>query len=200
MPDPNYRYFLGFRPDPGLRARLAALGGAVGQADRRVRPIQLHLTLCVIAELAQRDRFIAARVGAALAERALASCPIRLGRVRGGAGGVALHSLGTQREIRQFYNLLVACLAERGLVPLHRRSGLHPHVTLGYDRCSFEPFITPCEWVPDEILLIESWLGRGFHKILGRWPLLPSPQGELPFDGPLRPFPPLATGGNRLAA
>ena len=191
MWQPAYRYFLGFRPDPALSAWLASLYAPAGQFNRVVRLEHLHLTLCVIAELAQRDRFIAPRVDAALSGRMLASCLIRLSWIRGGAAGAALFTVGRQGEIQQLYRLLVACLAERRLFPLHRRSGLRPHVTLGYDICRFETFRLPREWVPDELLLIESEVGKGIHNVIGRWPLLPPPQGALPFDPALAPLPPV---------
>lgn len=195
-----FRYFIGFRPNPALRAWLTSISGFAGQFDKRIRPAHLHLTLCVIAECAQRDRFIASRVDAAFAGRMLSSCLIRLGRVRGGPGGAALHSLGGRAEIEQLYRLILACLAERGLFPLHRRSGLRPHVTLGYDPCRFAPFNLPCEWVPDEILLIESEVGEGIHNVFGRWPLLPPPQGSLPYDAPSTPFATLSNHGHALAS
>ena len=50
--------------------------------------------------------------------------------------------------------------------------------------CRFDPFRAPCEWVPGEILLIESEHGLTCHNVLGRWPLLPPPQGTFPFSDP----------------
>jgi 2'-5' RNA ligase len=73
--------------------------------------------------------------------------------------------------------------------------GFHPHLTIGHDRCAFEPFLILHEWVPDELLLIESGVGNGVHNILGRWPLLPARQGLLPFDQPFPPVHQRATGG-----
>jgi 2'-5' RNA ligase len=181
----GYRYFLGFRPDPILRAWLASLGAAAGQIEKRVAAEYLHLTLCVIAEGDDRDPFILARVTAALAGEALASCPIRLGRVIGGAGA-AIHTLGRQEEIQGFYRVLIARLASRDLFPLHRRSGLNPHVTLGYDRGPDVRYKRPREWIPTQLFLIESEVGQGRHNILGRWPLLPPPQGFFPFAAPDR--------------
>jgi 2'-5' RNA ligase len=184
-----YRYFLGFRTDPGLGRSLAAIGAEAGQ---RVRPELLHLTLCVIAEEGERDRFVLSRVGAALAGRALHAVRIALGRVSGGAGGAAVRTIGRQDDIQDFYGALARWLAGRGLAPLHRTSGLHPHVTLGHDPCLFHSFNVAIEWLPDELLLIESEVGRSRHNLLGRWPLLPPRQGRLPFAEPV--------AGRRLAS
>lgn len=184
-----YRYFLGFRTGAGLGRLLAAIGARAGQ---RVRPGHLHLTLCVIAEAKERDRFLLARVRAALAGRALHSFRIPLGRVSGGPGGALVRTVGRQDGIRDFYGALVRWTARRGLAPLHRKAGLRPHITLGHESCRFDAFDLAIEWVPDELLLIESEVGRSRHNLLGRWPLLPPRQGRLPFAGPV--------AGRRLAS
>jgi 2'-5' RNA ligase len=176
-----YRYFLGFRANPRLSRFLAAIGADVGQS---VRPELLHLTLCVIAEAGERDHFLSSRVRAVLAGPALHSFGIALGRVSGGSGGALVRTIGRQEGIQDFYSALVRLLARRGLVPLHRKSGLHPHITLGHEPCRFDRFNVAIEWFPSELLLIESEVGRSRHTILGRWPLLPPRQGFLPFDRP----------------
>ena len=192
-----HRYFLGFRPDPILRAWLDELSVTAGQAEKRIRAEYFHLTLCVIAETTERDRFILPRVDTALAGNALASALFWLGRVRSSADGATIYSRGRKRELLTLYRELVACLAARDIHPLHRKSGLNPHVTLGHDSCVFEAFMALHEWIPDELLLIESEVGNGVHNVLGRWPLLPPPQGFLPFAPPLTPPALAVTGGRR---
>lgn len=185
MSAPCYRYFLGFRPDASLRLILSAVGEEVGQ---RLRSELLHLTLCVIEEADRPDPFLCRRVGAALADQTLSSFPIRLGRVRGGAHGAVIQTIGRQADIQHFYRMLIGLLARRGIAPRYRKSGLHPHVTLGYAACRFNPFNTVIEWLPSELLLIESEVGNGRHHVVGRWPLLPPPQGSLPFEMPVQPW------------
>jgi len=194
-PQFNYRYFLGSLPDLGLRATLVRLRGPAGQFRNLVSAERLHLTWCVLAETLVRDHFILPRVEAALAGRPFASGPLPLGRVRGGKHGAAVHSRGRKPEIMALYRELTACLAIRDLHPLHRKSGLKPHFTLGYDECAFEPFMIAHEWIPDELQLVESEVGKGVHNILGRWSLLPPRQGLLPFDSPRPPAPLRAAGG-----
>lgn len=186
----RYRYFLGFRPDLHARQSLSAAGKRAGQAGKGVPEELLHLTLCVIGETRERDPFLPKRVEAALAGQALASIPIPLGRVKGGALGATARTIGAQDAIQGFYSRLVRLLASRGIKPLHRASGLHPHVTLGHDRCDFTPFMIRAEWIPDELLLIESEVGLGRHNVLRRWPLIAPAQGWLPFGE--EPFPSLA--------
>jgi 2'-5' RNA ligase len=183
----NWRYFLAAHPEDLLRRQLTSLQWTTGQRERRVKPANLHLTICTIAELEERDRFILSRVEAALSGLLLVSGLLRLGRVRGGARGAMVASIGPKPELLALYRTIAARLSERGLPPLHRKSGLHPHVTLGYDPCWFECFEILHEWIPDELLLIASEIGKGIHTVLGRWPLLPPAQGRLPFDTPSPP-------------
>lgn len=183
MREPDYyRYFLGFRPCLALCRLLAAIGERAGQ---RVRMERLHLTLCVIAEPRERDHFLLPRVQLALAGQPFSSFPVHLGRVCGGASGAMVEALGCQHGIRDYFRALILLLAARDMAPMHRKSGLHPHVTLGHDPCRFDPFKAPIEWFPTEMLLIESEVGLSRHNVLAKWPLLPPPQGSFAFDPPL---------------
>lgn len=189
-----FRYFLASRPDPASRAELVRLRAAAGQARSLVAADRLHLTWCVVGESGVRDRFIAPRMHAVLDDLLLSSGILRLGRVRGGANGAAVYSRGRKPEIMALYRALVAALAARDILPMHRKSGFHPHVTIGHDPCGFDPFTILHEWIPDELLLIESEVGSGVHNILARWPLLPPRQGFLPFDPPAPPLLRAGTG------
>lgn len=191
-----YRYFLAFRPDPVLRYWIASLREAAGQHQRRIRDVHLHLTLCVLLESLERDRFIAPRIDAALTGAGLSSLLLHFGWVRGGDGGAALYTIGRKADYHAFCRTLFAHLRARDIVPELEKA--QPHVTLGHDRCRFESFRFLCEWMPGEIVLIESEHGNGVHNELGRWPLRPPPQGSFPFGLALPPIPPMqAAGGGR---
>lgn len=176
MLNPFYRYFLGTQPDQPSSRILAVTAATAGQ---RRSPALFHLTFCVIGERGERDPSQAARVEKAIAGRALSSIPIRLGRVRGGSEGAMVGTIGKQEGIQHFYRMLVSILEAHGIAPLYRKSGLRPHVTLGYEPCRFDPFDIALEWSPQELLLIESEVGRSKHHVVGRWPLLPPAQGSL---------------------
>jgi len=94
-------------------------------------------------------------------------------------------TVGRQEDIKQFYEMFTGLLAARGIFPLYRASGLRPHVTLGYKPRRFEALPIAVEWLPHELLLVESHVGDGRHQVVDRWPLLPPPQGTLPFEMPI---------------
>src|SRR5688572_30352707 len=122
MPTPVfYRYFLASRPSRALRAKLAGLREPAGQFRSLVAADLLHLTWCVVAETGERDRFVLPRIQAALDGLALCSGSLWLGRVRGGSGGAAVCSRGRKPDILALYRSLVAALAARDILPLHRK-------------------------------------------------------------------------------
>lgn len=188
MPDtPCHRYFLAFLPGPAFRARLARLRDAAGQQGRPVPTGHFHLTLCILAEAPARERFTETRISAALSGPRPASCPVRLGRVKAGQGGAALCGIGKQDEIRAFRESLLRLLAMRQIWPCRQARHFRPHVTLGHQRVPSSRALAPVEWIPGELVLIESEVGRTIHHVRGRWPLKPPAQGLLPFDAPVSP-------------
>ncbi|MBB5705008.1 hypothetical protein [Sphingopyxis panaciterrulae] len=182
--DPEYRYFLGFRPALALRALLAAQQARAGQHKRRVEAARLHLTLCTVAERRATDASLVARVAAALADRLPEAPPIRLGRVHARARGAEIVTRGQRREICGFYEAAAARLRAAGIAPLHRKAGLRPHITLGYDACAFASFDIAAWWLPEDLLLIESHVGKGRHVVLLRLPLARPAQASFAFDEP----------------
>src|SRR3546814_14967211 len=78
---------------------------------------------------------------------------------------------GQRREICGFYEAAAARLRAAGIAPLHRKAGLRPHITLGYDACAFASFDIAAWWLPEDLLLIESHVGKGRHVVLLRLPL-----------------------------
>jgi 2'-5' RNA ligase len=175
---PKFRYFLGIRPDPQWYPQFQRICEALGLP---VRLDRLHLTLLVIAEMAERDHFVARRIGRALREAELHSFQVNLSRVRAGLHGASAHPFGRQDEIQDFYRLLVRLLRAGGMEPLHRKSGLHPHVTLSYRACQAALLPVAIRWFPSALMLIESEVGLTKHTVLERWSLLPPRQPLLPF-------------------
>ncbi len=180
---PNFRYLLAVRPDPQWIPQFQRICAALGLSSQFHR---WHLTLCVIAETAERDPLIAARVRQALGGVELRSFAVNLSRVRADLTGARAHTVGRQEEIQDFYRILVRLLQAAGIEPLHRKSGLHPHVTLVYRACQTMLLKIAIRWFPSKLLLIESEIGFSKHNVIEQWSLLQPRQLLLPFDeGPM---------------
>lgn len=198
MSSQTIRTFLGFQLPPALRPLFAEWQRRAGQTANAVDLAMLHLTLCVVGETFQRDLFLRNRVIAALSAALPPAAPIRLGRIHGGAMGAELVTRGRAHEIKDFFEAVATLLGSHGIDPLHRVSGLRPHITLGYDRALFDAFNVIRHWTPEQLLLIESRPhpgGKGRkHLVLHRWPLLPPAQSAFAFmaeEPPASPIPPL---------
>lgn len=173
-----YRYLLAVRPPPMLLPRFQALAESAGQTAALNL---IHLTLCVVGESVERDPSIRLRIERAIAGLLLYSFPVNFSRLVMNGHGAYARTFGRQDEIMDFYRALVRHLAACGIEPMHRKSGLHPHLTLGYRACT--PAVTRIglSWFPEDLLLIESEVGRTQHNVLACWRLLPPRQPPLPF-------------------
>ena len=118
-----------------------------------------------------------------------AASSIPFGRIVSRGAGAELVTVGSVAAVRQLYDELVALLAPHGIAPWYRRSGLRPHVTLGYGKHLFDPVRVAWNWTPRELVLIESHIGHSRHRVLQRWRLPASAQGAFDFmDDALPPL------------
>ena len=96
----------------------------------------------------------------------------RIGSLGGtGMGGLALTGSVELKRLRQFQRALAKAMETSG-VGHHIRKRFNPHVSLLYckEHVPREP-IEPIRWRVDELVLIDSLLGRSQHVDLGQWPL-----------------------------
>ncbi|MBO9695303.1 MAG: hypothetical protein J7499_03810 [Sphingopyxis sp.] len=173
--DPMFRYFLGFQVAADRAGWLARqLPPVSGDLFAGLKPQNYHLTLCTIDETAVPHPFLRQRVAKAFEAGLPAAGPIPFGRIVSTDAGAELVTAGSIAGIRQLYEALVALLAPHGIEPWYRRSGLRPHITLGYGRHPFAPVPAAWNWTPRELVLIESHVGHSRHRVLQRW-YLPAP-------------------------
>ena len=169
---PMFRYFLGFQVPADRAGWLARqLPPVSGDLFAGLKPQLYHLTLCTIAETALAHPFLRQRVASAFEAGLSAASPIRFGRIVSKAMGAELVTVGSIAEIRQLFAVIAALLAPYGIAPMHRDSGLRPHITLGYGACDFEPVPVAWNWTPRELVLIESHVGHRRHRLLQSWTL-----------------------------
>lgn len=173
--DPMFRYFLGFQVAADRAGWLARqLPPVSGDLFAGLKPQNYHVTLCTIDETAVPHPFLRQRVAKAFEAGLPAASPIPFGRIVSTDAGAELITAGSIAGIRQLYGALVALLAPHGIEPWYRRSGLRPHITLGYGKHAFDPVPAAWTWIPRELVLIESHVGHSRHRVLQRWHL-PAP-------------------------
>lgn len=179
---PMFRYFLGFQVPADRAGWLARqLPPVSGDLFAGLKPQNYHVTLCTVAETLAQHPFLRQRIAAAFASGLPAASHIPFGRIMSREMGAELATVGNIGGIRYLYEGIVALLETQGIEPMHRKSGLRPHITLGYGACDFDPVPTAWRWTPRELVLIESHVGHRRHRVLQSWSLLPPAQGAFAF-------------------
>lgn len=179
--DPTFRYFLGFQVAADRAGWLARRLPPTGDMFAHLKPHLYHLTLCTIAETMLPQPFLRQRVAAALDAGLPAAAAIPFGRIVARDMGAELITMGGVGAIRALYETIVARLAAQDIEPLHRKSGLRPHITLGYGACAFAPVPLAWTWTPHNLVLVESHIGHRRHRVLQSWMLPPPAQGLFDF-------------------
>ena len=188
--DPMFRYFLGFQVTADRAGWLARqLPPVSGDLFAGLKPQLYHLTLCTIAETMEPLPFLPGQVARAFKAGLPAASPIPFARIVSRGAGAELITAGSVAAIRQTYEAIVARLATQGIEPMHRKSGLRPHVTLGYGTCEFDPVPVAWNWTPRDLVLIESHIGHRRHRVLQSWPLEAPAQGSFAFMADELPAP-----------
>lgn len=179
---PMFRYFLGFQVPADRAGWLARqLPPVSDDLFAGLKPQNYHLTLCTIAETQAQHPFLRQRVAEAFAKGLPPASTIPFGRIVSKGLGVELVTAGSVAGIRHLYEAIVALLAPHAIEPWYRESGLRPHVTLGYGRQPFDPVAVAWNWLPRDLVLIESHVGHGRHRVLQRWTLDAPAQGMFDF-------------------
>jgi 2'-5' RNA ligase len=176
------RYFFAVRPDRATASLIGRIRDSAGPFGSRVSNDRLHITLGILAEQPRPDEHAIAWARAVLADCPLRACAIALGGLVVGDGIAMLIPAGRHAALRTLQSGLFDRLARHG-VQIRRPESFRPHMTLGYrTRLRERRRIAPIAWLPDRIVLIESWVGRGRHCTVASWPLLPAAQYDLDFD------------------
>lgn len=191
MMDPMFRYFLGCQVSADRAGWLARqLPTVSGDLFAGLKPQLYHLTLCTIAETMEPQPFLRGKVAKAFSAGLPATSAIPFARIVSRGSGAELVTAGSVGAIRQTYDAIVACLATQGIEPMHRKSGLRPHVTLGYGRTGgFDPVSVAWNWTPRELVLIESHVGHRRHRVVQSWTLEPPVQRSFDFMADELPTP-----------
>lgn len=179
---PTDRLFFAIFPEPDVAAAIGRLAQDLcRERALRRKPLaaeRLHVTLHHLGDYAGLPQAVVT-----------SACEVAK-RVEGGAFDVGFDSVSSfsgrshnrpvvlcgssgLQAVRAFQRELGECMVAVGLGRFCERK-FTPHVTLLYDDHLFEAqFIEPIVWTVHEFRLVHSLLGRGEHRVLGRWLLRP---------------------------
>jgi RNA 2',3'-cyclic 3'-phosphodiesterase len=171
--------FLAFFPPQMCRAAIAAQRDRIGDFSSIVTDPRLHMTLCAIHEGGPPDPEMFERVDRAIQGLDLSACWIGLRRLVSNPVAATLFTAGRQRDLRKMRKILVDALIAHD-VPVLRPGAFRPHVTLGYGPAwEGQALIEPICWLAQEIVLVDSHVGKTLHRHIARWTLGAPVQGEL---------------------
>ena len=158
------------KPPPEVQAQIAALP----RNDPSRGPHLLHVTLISLYDLhTAPPEWLPATI-AALDGFAAAPFPLAFDRIEN-RKAVTLRTREPLAEARAFQKALVNHLL-REKAPIMDGTTPEPHITINYrgDRLGTQTLgkkMPPIGWTVDEIILMESVVGKTTHVEHGRWPL-----------------------------
>ncbi|WP_293990536.1 2'-5' RNA ligase family protein [Sphingomonas sp.] len=154
------------KPPPDVAARVAALP----RNDSGRGPELLHVTLMKLFDLYRAPPDWLPQVIAALDRFEGVAFPLRFDRIEN-RKAVTLRTRDPLAEARAFQASLVRHLVEHR-APMMLGTTPEPHLTINYAGDRLRGAKTPpVGWTVDEILLVESQVGKATHIVHGRWPL-----------------------------
>lgn len=154
------------KPSPDVAAHIAALP----RNDPARGPELLHVTLLKLFDLHRAPPGWLPAVIAALDALAAAPFPLAFDRIEN-RKAVTLRTRDPLLDARAFQKALVHHLLAHK-APMTLGTAPEPHLTINYagDRLRAEK-MSPIGWTVEEIILVESLIGKTTHVEHGRWRL-----------------------------
>ncbi|HKT95401.1 MAG TPA: 2'-5' RNA ligase family protein [Paraburkholderia sp.] len=178
---PEHHLFFAVMPDPDTAARIAGMNGWL-RSELRIKTRllgteRLHITLHSLGNFVRVPEMIVARACAAAAAATIDVPPfgVTLDRIfsfNGQPGHWPLVLTGSAGldALTGFQRRLGSALGRARLRV--SRARFTPHLTLLYGEGKLDPrAIEPVAWTVRELVLIDSWVGKTYYDIKGRWPL-----------------------------
>ena len=155
------------KPPPEVQALITALP----RNDPGRGAELLHVTLISLYDLHYAPPDWLSATKAALDSFVAPSFPLHFDRIEN-RKAVTLRTRDPLTEARAFQKALVNHLLQQK-APIMDGTTPEPHITINYrgDRLRAEK-MSPIGWTVDEIILMESIVGKTTHVEHGRWPLL----------------------------
>jgi 2'-5' RNA ligase len=168
---PLNRLFFAIRPSSVGTGHIDRELGRWTVGARNILPERRHVTLAILDDYPVLPKGLIeamCEVGASIvAER----FPITFVRIVGSHRSLALRPEGQDQRLVQLRKKILSAMRTRGIGE-RRDYRFSPHMTLAYrDGQPSSETIPAFGWAVDELVLINSHVGRTHHKILGRWKL-----------------------------
>jgi 2'-5' RNA ligase len=184
-PQPSDRLFLAVQPDVGATKRIVALARRLREEHgARGRPLdepRLHVTLQYFGAFAGLPQGLVAAIEHVVDDIDLRAFEIAFDHIASFDGGARRRPWvlrGSEEGLARLHELhavLGAGLAAAG-VRVEGHARFLPHLTLLYeDRPLPRQAIDPIAWAVRELVLVDSLVGQGEHRVLRRWPLRAEP-------------------------
>jgi 2'-5' RNA ligase len=185
---PGDRLFFAVYPDAQAALRMGELAQAIrtthGMRGKPLRADRMHLTLHYLGDHAGLPETLVATASQVAAHMSaspfdvgfdcVASFP---GRARKRPCVLRTAAGNANAPLFAFQGALGERLRAAGLGRYVGRD-FTPHVTLLYDERALAPeAVAPIGWDVHEFALVHSLIGRGEHRVLGRWKLAGKPAG-----------------------
>lgn len=172
----EHRLFFALRIAARVLGVVSGVRDSLGPAPSIVPDSRLHITLGITNDYPDLPPAVVDRLLAIAGTIAAAPVPVRLDRLSGGGGTIALRP---SRRIAALTTLTAELHRRMAAAELLRTAWrCQPHVTLLYRAdAPFTRAIPPLCWTATEFVLIHSMIGAHRHVELGRWPLVERQSG-----------------------
>jgi 2'-5' RNA ligase len=172
QPPVLHRLFFALLPPPALARRIAAAAGWFGEGPGAIAAERLHLTLFILDDMVRVPPATVVPLRELARSLGVGPVEVTLDVATGSGRSVALRPAHRNAALARLHARIAEDAAACGIA---ERPGYSfaPHMTLGYR--AGEPFserVAPVGWMADELVLIDSHVGRTRHEVLGRWPLV----------------------------
>ena len=179
QPPVLHRPFFALVPPRPLARRIAAAAGWFQRGPGGLPAERLHLTLFILDDMVDLPSALVDALRGIGATVGVEPFEVVLDVATGSGRSIALRPAHRNPAAVRLHERLAGRARGCGIA---ERPGYRfaPHLTLGY-RIG-EPFsqpVTPVTWMADEIVLIDSHVGRTRHEVLGRWPLVAEEKAQL---------------------
>ena len=168
---PLHRLFFAIQRPPETNARIREEAWRWSGGARLVAPERHHITMAILDDHSSLPAGLVERMCAIGGSTAIEPFRIAFSRVDENGGSVVLlpdEPSGPLSNLRrQFLEGM-----RRGGIRQRRGYSFSPHMTVAYrNGSSSSQAVDPLGWTVQEIVLIDSHVGRSHHEVLGRWKL-----------------------------